>query len=97
MTTKDVLLVVGGIALGYYASKMNFGSRTATGVGQIATGVVDTATGIVTDVKDVAKDTVKMAECEAKLIEQTSTMRFASFEAGELFKKNFMAKCMASK
>jgi len=97
MTTKDVLLVVGGVAIGYFASKMNFGSRTATGVGQIATGVVDTATGVVSDVTNVAKDTVKMAECEAKLIEQTSTMRFASAEAGELFKKNFMAECMASK
>lgn len=96
MTTKDVLLVVGGVALGYYASKMNWGKNTASAVGEVATGVVSTATGVVTDVKDMAVDTVKMAECEAKLIEKTSTMRFASAEAGETFKKNFMANCMSS-
>ena len=96
MTTKDVLLVVGGVAIGYFASKMNWGSNTASGVGQVATGVIDTATGLVSDVTDVAKDTVKMAECEKKLIEKTSTMRFASVEAGDSFKTNFMAECMAS-
>lgn len=97
MTTKDVLLVVGGIALGYYASTKNWGKNTANAVSDVASGVVGTATGVVSDVTNVAKDTVKRGECEAKLIEQTSTMRFASFEAGELFKKNFMAECMASK
>ena len=97
MTTKDVLLVVGGVALGYYASKMNWGKNTASAVGEVATGVVSTATGVVTDVKDMAVNTVKMAECEAKLIEKTSTMRFASAEAGETFKKNFIADCVASK
>jgi len=97
MTTKDVLLVVGGIALGYYASKMNWGKNTASAVGEVASGVVGTATGVVTDVKDMAVDTVKMAECEAKLIEKTSTMRFASAEAGELFRKTFMADCLSSK
>ena len=97
MTTKDVLLVVGGVALGYYASKMNLGGKTSSGVGKVLEGVKDTATGLVSDVKDMAVDTVKMAECEAKLIEKTSTMRFASAKAGELFKKDFMANCMASK
>ena len=90
MTTKDVLLVVGGVALGYFASRMNWGSRTATAVGDLATGVVS-------DVKDVAVDTLKMTECEAKLVQKTSTMRFASAEAGVDFRKNFLAECMASK
>ena len=90
MQTKDVLLVVGGVALGYLASRMNWGSRTATAVGDVATGVV-------LDVKDVAVDTVKMAECEKKLVEVTSTMKFASAEAGALFRKDFLANCMASK
>jgi hypothetical protein len=95
MTTKDVLLVVGGVAIGYFASKMNFGKNTASGVGQIASGVVGTATGVVTDVKDVAVDTVKLAQCEAKLLEQTSTMKFA--QGGlEAFSKKFMSECMAS-
>lgn len=97
MNTKDVLLVFGGVALGYYASKMNWGSNTATAVGEVATGVVGTATGIVTDVKDVAVDTVKLADCNVKLVQATSTMRFASSEAGDLFKKNFLFECMASK
>ena len=38
-----------------------------------------------------------MAECQKKLVDQTRTMRFASAEAGEVFKKNFLADCMASK
>ena len=89
MQTKDVLLVVGGVALGYLASRMNWGSRTATAVGDLATGVVG-------DVKDVAVDTVKMTECQKKLSEALTTVRL---EAGAMdsFKKNFLAECMASK
>ena len=97
MKTKDVLLVVGGVALGYLASRMNWGSKTATAVGDVATGVKDTATGLVSDVKDVAVDSVKLADCNVKLAEATSTMRFASAEAGDLFKKQFLADCVASK
>ena len=97
MNTKNVLLVLGGVALGYFASKMNWGRNTATAVSEVATGVVDTATGVVTDVKDVAVDTVKLADCNVKLVQATSTMRFASAEAGDSFKKNFLADCMASK
>ena len=96
MKTKDVLLVVGGIALGYYASKMNWGKNTANAVSEVATGVIDTATGVVTDVKDVAVDTVKMAECEAKLIQQTATMRLSE-EGMKAFRTKFMADCLASK
>jgi hypothetical protein len=89
MQTKDVLLVVGGVALGYLASRMNWGSRTATALGDVATGVVS-------DVKDVAVDTVKMAECEKKLSEALMTVKL---EAGAMdsFKKDFLANCMASK
>ena len=90
MQTKDILLVVGGVALGYLASRMNWGSRTSRAVGDLATGVVS-------DVKDVAVDTVKMADCEKKLVEKTMTMRFASAEAGAMFRKEFLANCMASK
>ena len=89
MQTKDVLLVVGGVALGYFASRMNIGSRTATAVGGLATGVV-------ADVKDVAVDTVKMAGCEKKLSEALKTIKMPS-GAMDSFKKDFLAKCMASK
>ena len=67
MQTKDVLLVLGGVALGYFLVRMNFGKRTATAVGDVAIGVGDVATGVVADVKDVAVNTAKMAECEKKL------------------------------
>ena len=95
MTTKEVLLVVGGVALGYFASKMNWGKKTATGLGDVATGIKDTATGLVSDVKEVAVDSVKMAECEKKYVETASTMRFASSEAQDSFRKTFLADCMA--
>lgn len=62
MKTKDVLLVLGGVALGYLASRMNWGSRTATAVKDVATGVKDTATGVVTDAKQVVTDTAKAVE-----------------------------------
>ena len=89
MQTKDVLLVVVGVALGYLASRMNYGRRTAQAVGDVATGVVD-------DVKEVAVDTVKMAECQKKLSEALMTVKL---EAGAMdsFKKDFLANCMASK
>ena len=89
MQTKDILLLVGGIALGYLASRMDWGRRTATAVGDLATGVVS-------DVKDVAVDTVKIAKCEKNLSEALMTVKL---EAGAMdsFKKNFLANCMASK
>jgi hypothetical protein len=96
MNTKDVLLVVGGVAIGYFASKMNWGGKTSTGVGEVLEGVKDTATGLVTDVKDVAVDTVKLADCNVKLLEKTKTMRLSQ-EAMVAFKKNYLAECMASK
>ena len=88
MQTKDVLLVVGGVALGYLASRMNWGSRTATAVGDLALPP--------SDVKDVTLDTIKMAGCEKKLSEALMTVKL---EAGAMdsFKKNFLANCMASK
>ena len=95
MTTKDVLLVVGGVALGYFLSTKKFGQRTSTALGEVVTGVKDTATGLVSDVKEVAVDSVKMAECEKKYVETASTMRFASSEAQDSFRKTFLADCMA--
>jgi hypothetical protein len=89
MQTKDVLLVVVGVALGYLASRMNYGSRTAIAVGDLATGVVE-------DVKDVAVDTVKMAECQKKLSEALMTVKLPA-GAMDSFKKDFLENCMASK
>jgi|LakMenEpi03Aug12_release.lakeMendotaPanAssembly.Ray.scaffolds.fasta_scaffold939718_2 hypothetical protein len=94
MTTKEVLLLVGGVALGYFLSTKKFGQRTSTGLGEVFTGVKDTATGLISDVAEVGKDTIKMAECEKKLIEQTSTMKLSQ-EAQDSFRKTFLADCMA--
>ena len=97
MTTKDVLLVVGGVALGYWLSTKKWGKNTATAVGDVFTGVKDTATGIVTDVKDVAVDTTKAVECEKQWVEKIgSVSRFASNEAMEQSKSAYVKTCMAS-
>lgn len=55
MKTKDVLLVVGGVALGYFASRMNWGKNTATAVGDAGQKALGIGHTIVTDVKDVAE------------------------------------------
>jgi hypothetical protein len=98
MTTKDVLLVVGGVALGYWASTKKFGKNTASAVSEVATGVVGTATGVVTDVKDVVVDTAKKIECEKKWSDEIgSVSRFASPEALEKSKSDYVSTCLASK
>jgi len=84
MTTKDVLLVLGGVALGYYAFKMNFMKKTKMVVGEI-----------VSEVKDAVVDTAKVTKCEAEFDEKASTMRFASKEAREEAKAVFMKECLA--
>ena len=82
MKTKDILLLVGGIAIGYIASKRSWDKKTVAGV--------------VNDVKEVAVDTVKQADCQARLLAETSTMRFASTEAGQKYRDDFMNSCMQS-
>jgi hypothetical protein len=97
MKTKDVLLVLGGVALGYLAFKMNFGKRTATAIGDVATGVKDTATGIVADVKDVAVNVDTTVKCEKKWSDEVGSIsRFASQEAMEKSKSDYIKTCVAS-
>jgi len=97
MKTKDVLLVIGGVALGYLASRKNWGKRTADAVGSVATGVTGVATGIVSDVKDVAVDTAKAVECEKKWTSEVgSVSKFASAEAMQSSKDAYVKNCMAS-
>jgi hypothetical protein len=97
MKTKDILLFVGGIALGYYASKMNWGKNTASAVGNVATGVVDTATGVVTDVKEIAVDTKKTIECEKKWQDEIGSLSKLSVEALEKLKSDYIKTCLTSK
>ena len=97
MKTKDVLLVVGGVALGYLLSTKKWGKNTATAVGDVVTGVKDTATGLVTDVKEIAVDTTKTVECEKQWVEKIGSLsRFASNEAMEKSKADYVKTCMAS-
>ncbi len=97
MTTKDVLLVVGGVALGYWLSTKKFGKNTASAVKEVATGVVDTATGVVADVKDIAVDTKKTIECEKKWVDEIgSVSKFPSEEAMEKSKSDYLKMCVAS-
>ena len=97
MKTKDVLLVVGGIALGYLASTKKWGKNTASAVGDVATGVKDTVSGVVTDVKDIAVDTKKTIECEKKWSDTIGSLsRFASNEAMEKSKSDYVKTCVAS-
>jgi hypothetical protein len=84
MTTKDVLLVLGGVAIGYYAFKMNFMKKTAMVVEEV-----------VSEVKDAVVDTAKLTKCEAEFEEKASSMRFASKEAREEAKAVFMKECLA--
>ncbi len=73
-------------------------TKTASAVGEVATGVVDTATGVVTDVKDVVVDTAKKLECEKKWSDEIgSVSRFASAEAMEKSKSDYVSTCLASK
>ena len=77
---------------------MNWGRNTASAVGSVATGVTGVATGLVSDVKEVAVDTIKMAECEKKWgSEVGSVSRFASSEAMEQSKSEYVKNCLASK
>jgi len=84
MTAKDVLLVLGGVAIGYFAFKMNFMKKNKMVVEEIAT-----------DLKDVVVDTAKVTKCEIEFDEKASTMRFASKEAREEAKALFMKECLA--
>jgi hypothetical protein len=84
MTAKDVLLVLGGVAIGYFAFKINFMKNTKMVVEEIAT-----------DLKDVVVDTAKVTKCEIEFDEKASTMRFASKEAREEAKALFMKECLA--
>jgi hypothetical protein len=82
MKTKDVLLVVGGIALGYLASTKKWGKNTVSGV--------------VTDVKDIAVDTTKTIACEKKWQDEIGSVSRLSGEALQKSKSDYVKTCVAS-
>lgn len=97
MALRDILLVTGGIALGYFASKMNLEKTTSIKLNEVLDEVKDTATDIVSDVKDVVVSSEKKASCNKNLLEAKMLMKFASAEAEKQFEKEFLADCLASK
>ena len=84
MKTNEILLVVGGVALGYFASRMNLKKRD-----KIQDELI-----IEEFVVPPMNQTVKMADCEKKLGEALITVKLPP-EAMDLFKKDFLADCMA--
>jgi len=92
MKTKDLLPFGIGFALGFIATRMNWGTKLKP----LAKTTVDTAKTLVTDVKDVAVDTAKQAKCELAWAESTKMKRFASPADMEAQKATFMASCMIS-
>jgi hypothetical protein len=85
MTAKDVLLVLGGVAVGYYAFKMNFMKKTAIVVEEV-----------VSEVKDAVVDTAKVTKCEAEWTEKIGSIsRFASNEARDSSKSEYVKNCLS--
>ena len=85
MTTKDVLLVLGGVAVGYFAYKMNWFQKSKMKVQEV-----------VSDVKEVVVDTEKVAKCEKEWVEKIGSLtRFASQEAMEGSKSSYVKDCMS--
>lgn len=85
MKAKDVLLVLGGVAIGYYAFKMNWMKKSKMVVEEV-----------VSEVKDVVVDTTKAVKCETEWNDTIgSTTRFASTEAREESKSAYVKDCMS--
>ena len=85
MKTKDVLLVLGGVAVGYFAYKMNWFQKTKMKVEEV-----------VSDAKEIAVDTEKVAKCEKEWVEKIGSLtRFSSKEAMEGSKSTYVKDCMS--
>ena len=109
MKTKDLLLIASGVAIGYlvfkkdlFKSKGNGISDIKSGAEEIVSGTGDIITGGIKGVKDVKDNVIalinpKQAECEKKWTEYAMTARFASQEAMEKAKAEFMNNCLLSK
>lgn len=84
MKTKDVLLVLVGVAIGYFAYKMNWMKKSKMKVEELAT-----------DVKDVVVDTTKAVKCEAEWNDKVASVtRFASQQAMEESKSAYLKDCL---
>lgn len=99
MGTKEILLLASGVAIGYlifkkdlFKKKATIGSGVSdvvTGAGEIVSGGVNTVTTTVTELVNP-----KQAECDKKWQDYASMSRFASQEAMDNAKKEFMKTCL---
>jgi hypothetical protein len=109
MQAKDLLLVAGGVALGYlifkkdlFKSKKNGISDVKIGAEGIVSGTEEFVTGGIKGVRDI-KNTVidlinpKQTDCEKRWTEFATTARFESQEAMEKAKSEFIANCLLTK
>lgn len=87
MKTKDLLLLGGGIALGYLIFTKDLFKRVKEGTKDVLSGVEEGVTETVNP---------KRAECEKAWNEQVKTIRPTSQEALEKMKKDFMSTCLIS-
>lgn len=87
MKTKDLLLLGGGIALGYLIFTKDLFKRVKEGTKDVLSGVEEGVTEVVNP---------KQAECEKAWNEQVKTIRPTSQEALEKMKKDFMSTCLIS-
>jgi len=100
MKLKDVLLVVGGVALGYIASKIPFLKKKQSGIEQIESEIKGVATTIKPNelIKEKEKETKQPpSECERKLLEKLAVMRFRTSQAKDSFSSNFLVNCKKAK
>lgn len=85
MKTKEVLLVLGGVAVGYFAYKMNWFKKAKMKVEEVSS-----------DVKEEGAFTEKVAKCEKEWVDKIgSVSRFASNEALEQSKSAYVKDCMS--
>lgn len=105
MKGKDLLLVAGGLALGYllfkkdlFKKKASVGtnvSEAVSGAGQMVGGAVDTVVGAVETILPTGGTRTSAQDvCEKKWTEFASTARFASTEDMENQKAKFINSCL---
>jgi X-X-X-Leu-X-X-Gly heptad repeat protein len=106
MTTKDILLLASGVAVGYLIFKKDLFKKKGSGLsevtegaGEVVSGAGSLVSGAVTTVTDAVQTLVnpKQAECEKKWNEYSSTIRPTSPEAMEKLKADFMSSCLLTK
>ena len=85
---KDLLLVAGGVALGYLIFTKDLFKRAKQGTKDILSGAEE-------GVKDLVNP--KQSECEKKWKEFAQTVKASSPEALEEMRVSFMSSCLLEK